>query len=195
LQTKPSVVTQERYSSGFTYQDYIAQIKVNKEQFEKYYESGQLNAEDADFFRKAAQIPDGIGRMLVLGEAWCPDVFRGIPVAARISEVTGVEMRIYPRDENLDIMNEFLNQGKFISIPVIVFYTRDLCHICHWIERPALANREREQIESSIKEEMPEADEQEQRAEVSIRTQSRYPAWQQESIREMRLMLSEKLNI
>ena len=130
MQTTPSVVTPERYSSGFTYQDYIARIKVNKSQFEKYYESGQLTAEDAEFFRKVAQTPDGIGRMMVIGEAWCPDVFRGMPVAARISEVTSVEMRIFPRDENMDIMNEFLNKGKFISIPVIVFSPRKICTIC-----------------------------------------------------------------
>ncbi|MFC1954459.1 thioredoxin family protein [Chloroflexota bacterium] len=195
MNNTPSVVTTERYSSGLTYQDYITRIKVNKEQFENFYESGQLNTEDEAFFRKAAQTPNGIGKMLVIGEAWCPDVFRGMPVAARISEATGVELRIFPRDENLDIMNEFLNQGKFISIPVIVFYTEVLCPICHWIERPALANLEREQIEASINKELPDADEQEQRAEIQIRTQSRYPDWQQESIREMRLMLAEKLNI
>ncbi len=195
MQIKPSVVTPERFTSGFTYPDFIAQIKVNKEQFEKYYESGQLSAEDGEFFRQAAQAPDGIGRMLVLGEPWCPDVFRGMPVAARISEVTGVEMRIFPRDENLDIMNEFLNRGEHISIPVIVFYTPDLRPICHWIERPVLANQEREQIQASVKKEMPDASEQEQRAETRKRTQARYPAWQQESIREMRRMLAEKLNI
>jgi len=192
---KPSAVTPERFVSGFTYQDYIAQVKVNKNQFEKYYATGQLSAEDAQFFRKASQARNGVARMLVLGEDWCPDVFRGLPVMARIAEAAGIEMRIFPRDQNLDIMNEFLNQGKFMSMPVAVFYTKDLRYIGHWIERPASANRERTQIEADVRKEKPQASEQEAQMVIRERLQARYPAWQQESIREMRQMLSEKLGL
>lgn len=192
---KPSAVTPERFVSGFTYQDYIAQVKVNKNQFEKYYATGQLSAEDAQFFRKASQARNGVARMLVLGEDWCPDVFRGLPVMARIAEAAGIEMRIFPRDQNLDIMNEFLNQGKFMSMPVAVFYTKDLRYIGHWIERPASANRERTQIEADVRKDRPQAAEPEVQMVIRERLQARYPAWQQESIREMRQMLSEKLGL
>ncbi|MDP3880553.1 MAG: hypothetical protein Q8Q07_09665 [Dehalococcoidales bacterium] len=41
---KTSMVTEERYASGFSYPDYIAQIKVNKDQFEKYYASAVISA-------------------------------------------------------------------------------------------------------------------------------------------------------
>ncbi len=190
-----SVVTSQRFASGFTYRDYIAQIKVNKDQFEKYYVTGELSADDIKFFRKAAQISNGIGKILVLGEDWCPDVFRGMPVMARIAEAAGIEMKMFPRDQNLDIMNEFLNQGKFMSMPVAVFYTKDLKHICHWIERPASANQERTKIEESVKKEMPNASETEFRAVIRERTQVRYPAWQKETVGEIRQMLAEKLGI
>jgi hypothetical protein len=192
---KPSAVTPERFVSGFTYQDYIAQVKVNKNQFEKYYATGQLSAEDARFFRKASQARNGVAKMLVLGEDWCPDVFRGLPVMARIAEAAGIEMRIFPRDQNLDIMNEFLNQGKFMSMPVAVFYTKDLRHICHWIERPASANRERTQIEADVRKDKPQTGAPEVQMVIRERLQARYPAWQQESIREMRQMLSEKMGL
>jgi hypothetical protein len=192
---KPSVVTPERFASGFTYHDYMAQVKVNKNQFEKYYATGQLSAEDARFFHKASQAPNGVARMLVLGEDWCPDVFRGLPVMAHIAEAAGIEMRIFPRDQNLDIMNEFLNQGKFMSMPVAVFYTKDLCHICHWIERPASANRERAQIEADVRKEMPQADATKVQMVMRERLQARYPAWQKDSIREMRQILAEKLGL
>jgi hypothetical protein len=192
---KPSALTPERFVSGFTYKDYTAQVKVNKSQFEKYYATGQLSAEDAQFFHKASQSPNGVAKMLVLGEDWCPDVFRGLPLMARIAEAAGIEMRIFPRDQNLDIMNEFLNQGKFMSMPVAVFYTKDLRHICHWIERPASANRERAQIEADVRKEKPKASEQELQMLIRERLQARYPAWQQESVREMRQMLSEKLGL
>ncbi len=195
MKAKRSVVTPERFASGFTYKDYIAQIKVNKDQFEKYYVTGQLSAEDKNFFRKAAQSPNGIGKMMVLGEDWCPDAFRGIPLMARITEAAGVEMRIFPRDGNLDIMNEFLKDGQFMSIPVAVFYTKDLRYICHWIERPESANQERAKIEAEVKAATPNASEPEIRKAIRERTQSRYPAWQQESVREMRQMLTKKLGL
>lgn len=192
---KTSTVTPERFASGFTYKDYIAQIKVNKDQFEKYYATAELSSDDVQFFRKIAQMPNGIGKMLVLGEDWCPDVMRGMPVMARISEAAGIEMRVFPRDQNLDIMNEFLNQGQFMSIPVVVFYTKDLQHICHWIERPAIANQERAKLEESVKKERPAANEQELRTLIRERTQARYPAWQKETVREIRQMLAEKLGL
>jgi hypothetical protein len=192
---KKSVVTKERFASGLTYKDYISQIKVNKDRFEEYYKTFKLSTKDRDFFRKAAKMSNGAAKVLVLGEDWCPDVFRGMPVIARITEASDMEMRIFPRDQNLDIMNEFLNRGQFTSIPTVVFYTKEQHYIGHWIERPELANWERAKIEEEVKKEKPGASEQEIRKLVGERTRARYPAWQQESVREIRQMLSEKLGI
>ncbi len=61
---------------------------------------------------------------------------------ARIAEAAGIELRVFPRDDNLDIMNEFLNHGESQSIPTFVFYTSDHRYIAHWIERPVKANAE-----------------------------------------------------
>ena len=188
---KTSVVTAERFALGLTYKEYIAQIKVNKDQFQRFYDECQIKADDAEFFRRAVR--QGATRLLVLGEDWCPDVYRGMPTMARLAEAAGMEMRVFPRDQNMDIMNEFLNQGQFQSIPVAVFYTKEMKYLCHWIERPALANKERAQIEEEVKKALPGAEDQAIRAEVRTRTQAKFPSWQQESIREMRQMVSEKL--
>ena len=192
---KTSVVTPQRFGSGLTYSEYLSQIKVNKDRFEQFYDQCHLTPQDADFFRKAAKDRNGTAKMLVLGEDWCPDVYRGMPVMARIAEAAGIEMRVFPRDQHLDIMNEFLNQGQFLSIPVAVFYTKDHRYICHWIERPALANVERVRIQEEVKRAMPNGDEQAVRTETRNRTQARQLAWQQESIREMRQMLAEKVGL
>ncbi len=86
---KTTVVTPERFGAGFTYDDYIAQIKVNKDKFEQYYASARLSDDDVAFFRRAKEA--GATRMLILGEDWCPDVFRGMPVLAKIAEAAGME--------------------------------------------------------------------------------------------------------
>ena len=139
-----SVVTPERYGQGFTYPDYIAQINVNKDMFEKYTETAadSMTADDVAFFTKAASMEGGAARMMVIGEDWCPDVYRGMPVFNRVAESAGMELRVFPRDEHLDIMDEFLNRGEFRSIPTAVFYTKDGDYLCHWIERPAIGYAE-----------------------------------------------------
>jgi len=193
--TSQSVVTPQRFASGFTYAGYVAQVTVNKERFTDFYNGFQLSADDTEFFRRIARGPGGAAKILVLGEEWCPDVFRGLPVAARIAEAAGMELRMFPRDKNTDIMNLFLNQGQFMSIPVIVFYTRDLGYIWHFTERPAAANRERAEIDAQVKKELPAASEQDLRNAMRQRLASRQAPWQQETVREMRQALSEKLGV
>ncbi|MXX32146.1 MAG: hypothetical protein F4Z51_07935 [Chloroflexi bacterium] len=149
---KESVVTPERFKSGMTWNQYLAFIN-SEENFERLTPGGQPRG-DANverFVRNmgAWQVSDA-GRealqslprlkMLVLGEDWCPDVYRGLPVLAEIAATAGWEIRIFARDENNDIMSEFLKDGQHESIPTAVMYTLDHEYVGHWIERPAVAN-------------------------------------------------------
>ena len=133
--------------------------------------------------------------MMVIGEDWCPDVYRGMPTVARIAEAGGMDMRIFPRDSHKDIMAEFLKDGLYESIPAVVFYTSGHDYICHWIERPELADKEMAETNRQIKEEMPEATDVQQRAAARPRNQERFPVWQRESVKEIRELLAEKLGL
>ena len=193
-----SVVTPERYGQGFTYPDYIAQINVNKDMFEKYTETAAdaMTADDVAFFSKAATMEGGAAKVMVIGEDWCPDVYRGMPVFNHVAESAGMELRVFPRDEHLDIMDEFLNRGEFRSIPTVVFYTKDGDYLCHWIERPAVGYAEGAQFTEEARKELPAgAEEAEVRAIARPRTLERYPAWQRATVEEMRAMLADKLGI
>ncbi len=189
-----SVVTPQRFSEGLNYPDYIDQIKVNKDRFNGYYNDYPLKPEDAAFFKELAGRPNGPAKMLVLGEDWCGDVIRGMPVLARIAEAGGMEMSVFPRDQHHDIMNEYLKNGQWMSIPVAVFYTRDHQYICHWIERPESAEREIEEIGNSIRAEKPDIDEQEFGRERRTRTAARAPAWQQDTVTELKELLSKSIS-
>jgi len=191
MSNSSSVVTKERFDSGLPYQDYINQIKVNRDRFELYFETAEISDEDASFFKEA--FSKGVKRVLVIGEDWCPDVFRGMPVIARIAEASGMNLRIFPRDDNLDIMSEYLKDGEFQSIPAVVFYSDEQDYICHWIERPAKANSERAAIEARVVDEMSGADEQAIRGRVRELTTDRFPIWQQDSINEIREIISSKI--
>jgi len=137
-----SVATPERFAQGLRYEKWLAAIDRNRERFQENYEGTRVSDEDTQAFRELVALPNGPARCLALGEAWCPDVFRGLPVMARIAEASEMELRCFFRDQNKDIMAEFLKQGEHESIPTFVFYTRDHRYIAHWIERPALANEQ-----------------------------------------------------
>ena len=130
-----SVVTPERFAQGMTYDEYMDSVKVNKARIEEYYANVSLESAQTDALKELTNAEGGPARMMVIGEDWCGDVVRELPVLARVAEAAGLELRIFPRDENHDIMNEFLKEGKYMSIPVAVFYDQGHEYICHWIER------------------------------------------------------------
>ena len=188
-----SVVTPERFSDGFDYLAYMNEIKVNKARFEGFYESSALSEEDARAFRELASRESGPKKMLVLGEDWCGDVVRGLGVLARICEAADIDMRIFPRDSHHDIMNEFLKEGQWMSIPVAVFYTGNHDYICHWIERPAIAEREMHQIEEDIRAENPDIDDQAFGRERRTRTAAKADEWIAATVVEIRELLEKNV--
>ena len=103
-----TAVTNDRFEQGLTYGAYVDQINVHRDRFEQCKSSAAevMGDDDAEFFKAA--VANGLSKVLVLGEDWCPDVYRGMPVIATISEVSGMEMRVFPRDLHLDILDEFL---------------------------------------------------------------------------------------
>lgn len=193
-----SVVTPERFDRAPSYADYLAAIAVNRDQFQHYYDIARLTDDDVAFFRGTAASPSGPAKILVIAEAWCPDVFRGVPVFARIAEASGMTMKIVPRDENPDIMDEFLLNGKARAIPVAVFYTRDHQYLTHWTERPAVAHAEIARIRTEFNTAHPtvdlkaptSADMQTMKTFFEARLPQHYPAWQVETVREIRQLLA-----
>jgi len=136
-----TVVTPARFAEGFSYAGFLAKATVNHDKFDESYKSVPLTDDDISFFRKAAALPHGPAKILALAEAWCGDVYRELPTAVRIAEAAELELKIFYRDENPDIMDEFLsNEGKSRAIPVFVFYTADLQYITHFTERSASAH-------------------------------------------------------
>jgi Thioredoxin len=159
------------------------------------------------FFKKAAALPNGPTKILALAEAWCGDVYRELPTVARISEATGADLRVFLRDQNPDIMDEYLsNDGKSRAIPVFVFYTKDTRYIAHFTERSASAHAELAAILDQVRTQLnlpqgttfanaPEASKQTFLREVIAKIRPRFPDWQKESIKEMRALLASALNI
>jgi thioredoxin family protein len=202
-----TVVTPSRLDQGLRYGDFVAQATVNRDKFELYYKNSPLSADDISFFKKAAALPNGPAKILALAEAWCGDVYRELPTVARIAEATGMDLRVFLRDANPDIMDEFLsNDGKARAIPVFVFYTKETRYITHFTERSAGAHAELAAVMDRVRSELnlpqgttfataPEANKQAFIREVIARITPRFPDWRKESIKEMRARLSTALSL
>ena len=207
MPTATTVVTPTRYAQGLTYADFLAQAAVNVDKFEHNYKSAPLSPEDLAFFKRAAGQPGGPAKILAIAEAWCGDVYRELPTVARIAEATGLELRVFLRDENPDIMDEFLsNDGNSRAIPVFVFYTADMQYVTHFTERSVMAHRELGEIMDQVKVRMglpkettfataPEDRRQEFLREVIAKLQPRSDDWRKEAIKEMRQLLSAALHL
>lgn len=141
-QAKESVITYERFKRGKTFQEYLDSGIRNRELFVENYEGTKLTAEQEAALKELASRPNGPHHIVVIGEDWCPDVYRGTGVAQRMAEAMGAELRFFERDQNKDMMAEYLKDGEFESIPVFIFYDRDHREIAHFIERPKLANEQ-----------------------------------------------------
>src|SRR5579863_1939744 len=207
MPTATTVVTPIRFAQGLTYPDFLAQAVVNVDKFEGNYKSTPLSPEDLASFKRAAAQPGGPAKILAIAEAWCGDVYREFPTVARIAEATGMDLRVFPRDENPDIMDEFLsNDGKSRAIPVFVFYTADLQYIARFVERSASAHagmaaamdeaRAKLNLPSTATfGNLPDADRQPFLREVIARIQPHANQWRKDAIHEIRELLAGALKI
>ena len=182
-----SVVTKERFESSPTWEAYLDALEKGRARYEENYEQFELSDADAAFFKELAAKPDGPAKVLIITEFWCPDCFREVPVMVKIAEAADMEMKVIARDENLDVMSEFLREGEFQSIPVFVFYTKDHKYITHWIERSQLAYSEmhqmREAMDGKTKEEQKEA-------YIAFQKGPTWAGWRDETVKELKELLA-----
>ena len=133
-------VDRARWDKGITYDEFKAAMTRNQERFAD--NEGRV-ALDPESVRTFKSLPKPL-RVLVLAEDWCGDVVANLPILGRLAkEVSTLDVRVFYRDQNLDLMERWLNQGKYQSIPVVVFFDQDFRELGHWIERPATVTERR----------------------------------------------------
>jgi hypothetical protein len=124
-------ISRERFEQGLTPEQFIERMEVNKERFVDNIQANSFSFDDRQFFN------DHPVSIAALGEDWCTDVIHFLPVVIKLAEeVPSVELRLFERDENLDIMDQYLKEGKFQSIPTFIVMDRDWNELGHYNERP-----------------------------------------------------------
>ncbi len=146
-------VTRERFEQGMTYDQYKAQMTRNRDRLEASERQVQIDPADLAAFKG---LPRPLN-VLVLAEDWCGDVIANLPILGRLAAESGkLNPRIFLRDQNLDLIDQYLNQGKYRSIPVFVFFDQGFNEVGRFIERPQSVTDLRAQKRLDLYREHPE---------------------------------------
>jgi len=109
-------ITADRFAQGMTYEQFKASMTRNQERFAANEARVKLTADDVAAFKRRPL------KVVAIAADWCGDVIANLPVLGRIAHESGSQdLRVFERDANADLMDQYLNQGQFRSIPVFVF--------------------------------------------------------------------------
>ena len=140
-------IDRARFSTGLTYDQYKDQMTRNRDRVEANEARVTIDPADLEAFRGLK----GPVHVLVLAEDWCGDVIANLPVLGKLARESGtLDLRVFLRDQNKDLMQRYLNQGKYESIPVIVFFDDRFNEIGVFIERPASVTERRAEQRTEI---------------------------------------------
>jgi Thioredoxin len=185
----------QRFTTGLTWKDYMAQVGEPRARMEANYEKSALTEEERGFFHGLHQVRYAV----MLAENWCGDVHRNSPLLARITEaMPGCELRVLFRDQVPDLTDCYLNNG-YKSIPIMAFFDRDWNEIGRWIERAHAATQRTFAIRAKTTEVAPPDQQEAAMMEFRKQIQAVYDApphglWR-EVVKEIRQILETRLGL
>ena len=98
-------ISAEKFSQGLSPQEYIDQIKVNKQPFVEIYRGVEIPDAVQNYF-------DGLSEpvnLAVFHAEWCGDAVTTTPAILRLAESTkNISVQVFNRDEEVDLTNTFL---------------------------------------------------------------------------------------
>ena len=129
------MVTKQRFDQGLTLEQYVARMTVNRERFAQALDRVVIGPDDTRLLARLGSPR----KVLVITEDWCGTSLAYVPVVARLAAANpALEMRIFLRDANADLMDLYLKHGRHRSIPVVAFFDADMNELARFIEqRPA----------------------------------------------------------
>ena len=118
--------------------DYLNYSKLGNARMKRLDRKFHLSEKTQKLLQKATKKITWI----VLTEGWCGDAAHALPVIHKISDASEkIDLKIVLRDENEDLMNQFLTNGSK-SIPKLVALDTETKEIIDtWGPRPSIATK------------------------------------------------------
>jgi len=124
----------ERYLGAMTFGEMVDAAVVNRELWRGVYAHVRI---PEDVVARVTAL-GGRWHLLVLSEDWCGDAVNSLPVLARLADLApNLDLRVLPRDENLDLIDAHLT-GTSRSIPAVLVLDADYVERAWWGPRPGV---------------------------------------------------------
>jgi len=134
------------FDKAMSAETYISSMEKHKENLENVFSNFAI-PDDGDFFRR---LEDKNLRAIVITEDWCGDAMMNTPVLLHLAEKSHMEVRMLLRDDNLELMDQYLTNGKSRSIPIIIFIDENGEEVTHWGPRSEFVQKEVDAIMSGL---------------------------------------------
>lgn len=149
----------ERLNKSLTFEQFIKKIENyldntnpdNLNESDKHlYEFTKLNLQRMNRIQKtysvSTEMKNALAKInkkqywIIITEEWCGDSAQNTPIIAKIAEANpNIELRILERDDNPDIIDHYLTDGKR-KIPKVILFDENGNELFQWTERPKKAS-------------------------------------------------------
>ncbi|WP_153465261.1 thioredoxin family protein [Sediminibacillus terrae] len=116
------------YQKGIDPDEYIESMQQHRENLLYVYDHFTLPEDDLLFEKLAKENL----RVIVLTEDWCGDAMMNVPILFHLAERAEMDVRLLARDQNLELMDQYLTNGKARSIPIFIFIDENGREIAKW---------------------------------------------------------------
>lgn len=152
-------IVSESIEKSYSYQEYRSLIKellsqnksTGANQSEEIYNFSALNDRRMDRLDKTIKLEESTLEKLaqveekytwlLLSEGWCADAAQNVPIINKMADASDkIDLRIVLRDNNLELMDEFLTNGGR-AIPMLIILDEDKNVLNTWGSRPSEATK------------------------------------------------------
>lgn len=115
------LVEEERTTGEFS-QMKVDYTKLNFSRTKRLDKTAKVSEEAMEVFKSVSNKQT----WLVITEPWCGDAAQTLPFLNKITqEADNIDLKIVLRDDNLELMNQFLTNGSQ-SIPIVIMIDEDM---------------------------------------------------------------------
>lgn len=113
--------------------EYLFYTKLNLQRMKRWDKTFGLRKEVLDFM--STILPQD---WWVITEGWCGDSAQNLPAIEKMAEASDgkINLRIVLRDENPQIMDQYLTNGTSRSIPILAAFDKEGSPLFKWGPRP-----------------------------------------------------------
>jgi len=117
------------FEKGLTAKEYMKDLDKHKDGFLNIYHHFSIPSGEEDFID---ELRDRNLRIIVLAEVWCGHCMLDIPILLQLANAANTPVRFLRRDENLELMDQHLTNGRSRTIPIMLFIDEEGHQVAKW---------------------------------------------------------------